>query len=74
MNDNTTDILNIQHIEKSKITEVDFDNLDFGKTFTDYMFECDYVDGKWQNPTIKPYGPMPIDPSATVFHYGQAFF
>lgn len=74
MNDNTTDILNIQHIEKSKITDVDFDNLDFGKTFTDYMFECDYVDGKWQNPTIKPYGPMTIDPSARVFHYGQAVF
>ena len=74
MNENTTDILNIQHIETSRITEVDFDNLDFGKTFTDYMFECDYKDGKWQNPTIKPYGPLTIDPSARVFHYGQAVF
>ncbi|NQX85189.1 MAG: branched-chain amino acid aminotransferase [Flavobacteriaceae bacterium] len=74
MKANTADKLSIKHIVNSKITSVDFNNLDFGKTFTDYMFECDYVDGQWKNPTIKPYGPMIIDPSARVFHYGQAVF
>ncbi len=65
------------HVEKatiSKIHDVDFNDLDFGKTFTDHMFICDYVDGQWQQPKIMPYQPMTMDPSARVFHYGQAVF
>lgn len=58
----------------SKIEDVDFNNLDFGAVFTDHMFQCDYVDGAWQEPEIIPYGPLQIEPSAKVFHYGQAVF
>lgn len=58
----------------SKIHNVDFDNLTFGRVFTDHMFYCDFIDGEWQQPKIEPYGPMSIDPSARVFHYGQAVF
>ncbi len=35
---------------------------------------CDFKDGKWQTPQIIPYQPMSIEPSARVFHYGQAVF
>ncbi len=66
--------INIQPIKQSKINTIDFDNLTFGNVFSDYMFECDFVDGKWQTPVIKPYGPLTLDPSARVFHYGQAVF
>ncbi len=66
--------INVQKIESSKINDVDFDSLVFGQVFTDHMFECDFIDGQWQNPTIKPYGPMLIEPAAKVFHYGQAVF
>ena len=38
------------------------------------MFVCDFKDGKWQTPEIKPYQPLVLDPSARVFHYGQAVF
>ena len=49
--------------------------LPFGKNFTDHMFIMDYVGGKgWINPRIEPYAPFLIDPSAMVFHYGQAVF
>lgn len=58
----------------TKINAVDFENLIFGRIFTDHMFMCDYVDGKWQTPKITPYQPMTMDPSARVFHYGQAVF
>lgn len=58
----------------SRLAEVDFSNLTFGKVFSDHMFECDYVDGAWQRPTIRPYGPLTISPGAKVFHYGQAVF
>lgn len=58
----------------SKINEVDFENLTFGNVFTDHMLVCDYENGVWQKPVIKPYAPFLIDPSAKVFHYGQAIF
>jgi branched-chain amino acid aminotransferase len=58
----------------SKINGVDFDNLHFGEVFTDHLFECDFKNGEWQKPIIKPYAPFLLDPSAKVFHYGQAIF
>ena len=67
-------MFDVQKVSTSRIGDVDFDNLTFGSTFSDHMFECDYKDGEWQNPTIKPYGPLTISPAAKVFHYGQAVF
>ena len=69
-----TNQLEINKVQKSKIEEVNFDNLVFGEIFTDHIFECDYANGEWQNPKIKPYGPIQLAPSAKVFHYGQAVF
>ena len=74
MSNTTTFSLHIEKAPKSKLPSVDFSNLPFGKTFTDHMFYCDFIDGEWQQPKIVPYGPMAIDPSARVFHYGQAVF
>jgi len=58
----------------SKIKEVNFENLSFGSVFTDHLFECDFTNGEWQKPVIKPYAPFLLDPSTRVFHYGQAIF
>ena len=58
----------------SKIDSVDFENIGFGKIFTDHMFVCHYSNGAWQSPEVVPYGPVQLDPSARVFHYGQAVF
>ena len=66
--------IQISQSNKSKIDEVDFSNFTFGSVFTDHMFECDYINGKWQNPKILPYQSISIEPSASVFHYGQAIF
>ncbi|MEE2771123.1 MAG: branched-chain amino acid aminotransferase [Bacteroidota bacterium] len=67
-------MLDIQKANTSKIDQVDFNNLVFGQVFTDHMFECDYKNGSWQTPVIKPYGNLSMPPSARVFHYGQAVF
>jgi branched-chain amino acid aminotransferase len=49
--------------------------LPFGKYFSDYMFTMEYTAGKgWQNPCIKPYQPLQLEPSANVFHYSQEVF
>ncbi len=69
-----TSYIELIPIETSKISTVDFNNLPFGSVFTDYMFECDYINGEWKTPVIKPYGAITIEPSARVFHYGQAVF
>ena len=66
--------MRIQHAEKSKIHDINFDKLPFGEVFTDHMFVCDYVDGEWIDPRIIPYQPIQMDPSASVLHYGQAVF
>ena len=66
--------IEIQHIEKSKIDSVDFDNLPFGSVVSDHMLECDFVDGAWKTPVIKPYSPISLDPSSKIFHYGQSIF
>ncbi|MDY0780310.1 branched-chain amino acid aminotransferase [Tenacibaculum sp. IB213877] len=69
-----TSYIQVTPIKQSKINTVDFNNLAFGTVFSDYMFECDFKNGEWQNPVIKPYGPISLEPSARVFHYGQAVF
>ncbi len=66
--------LHIEKTTKSKISEVDFTNLQFGQKFTDHMFECDFENGEWQTPKIAPYHALAMDPSSRVFHYGQAVF
>ena len=53
----------------------DESNLVFGTVFTDHMFIMDYEEGKgWFDGRIVPYGPLMMDPAATVFHYGQEMF
>ncbi|HWS44117.1 MAG TPA: branched-chain amino acid aminotransferase [Pseudoflavonifractor sp.] len=47
----------------------------FGKTFTDHMFLMNYDEGKgWHSGRIVPYAPLPLEPSAMVFHYAQEVF
>ncbi len=56
-------------------TKPDYDNLGFGKYFTDHMFLMNYTEGKgWHDPRIVPYAPLELDPSAMVFHYAQEMF
>lgn len=53
----------------------DMQNLPFGKYFSDHMFVMDYDEGKgWHDARIVPYGPIPLEPSAMVFHYAQEVF
>jgi len=65
---------NIQKTTNPK-PKPDPDTLKFGKTFSDHMFVMDYSSEKgWYDGRIIPYGPIPLDPAAAVFHYGQEMF
>ena len=65
---------NITKAERSKLKDINLENIPFGKYFTDHMLEVDYEDGEWKTPEIKPYQPLLIQPSLAAIHYGQAIF
>ncbi|HET8735440.1 MAG TPA: branched-chain amino acid aminotransferase, partial [Pricia sp.] len=72
--DTTTQKIDIERTKKSKLDQVDFDNLAFGSVFTDHMLVCDYKNGAWETPNIIPYQAISLEPSAKIFHYGQSVF
>jgi branched-chain amino acid aminotransferase len=50
-------------------------NLGFGQYFTDHMFLAEFDAGRgWHNPRVEPYGPLSIDPAASVLQYAQEMF
>jgi branched-chain amino acid aminotransferase len=66
--------INITKVERSKLNDINLENIPFGKYFTDHMLEVDYEDGEWKTPEIKPYQPLLLSPSVAALHYGQAIF
>lgn len=60
--------------QESKINTVDWENLPFGKVFSDHMLVMDYKDGAWQDAEIVPFGPIPMHPAMSAIHYGQSIF
>lgn len=61
-------------IPKSRIDEIDFQNLGFGKYFTDHMFIAKYKDGEWKSAEIVPFGDITVNPAMSALHYGQTIF
>lgn len=66
--------LSVKKIAQSKLPEIDFSNLVFGKVISDHMFVADFIDGVWGDFRIEPYGPMDIAPANAALHYGQSIF
>lgn len=61
-------------VEKSRIHQLDQNNIQFGKLYTDHMLICDYENGKWNAPEIVPYGNISMSPATSSIHYGQSIF
>jgi branched-chain amino acid aminotransferase, group II len=66
--------IQIEKIAKSRLSEVDFQNLPFGKVYADHMFMADFKNGEWKNFRILPYGYIPVSPATPAIHYGQSIF
>src|SRR6187455_3011588 len=66
--------ITITKIERSKLHDINLENIPFGKYFTDHMLEADFENGEWKNVEIKPYQPLLLSPSVAALHYGQAIF
>lgn len=53
----------------------DWDQLQFGRVFSDHMFVMDYEEGRgWYDARIVPFGNFEMSPASLVFHYGQTVF
>ena len=66
--------ISLEHIQNSKLNQVDFNHLGFGKYFSDHMLEADYEDGEWKNVRIRPYQTLQFLPALCVLHYAQTIF
>ncbi len=66
--------IKIHLAEKSRINELDFNNIPFGHVFTDHMFVADYDGKQWTNLEICPLHKIPMHPATMAWHYGQAIF
>ena len=66
--------IKVNKVERSRITDVDWDNLPFGKVFSDHMLVMDYKDGVWHDPEIVPFESLSMHPATSAIHYGQSIF
>lgn len=66
--------ISITKASHSRINEVDFQNIPFGKVFSDHMFIADYKNGQWQDARIVPFGNLSMHPAMMAIHYGQSIF
>jgi branched-chain amino acid aminotransferase len=64
----------IQLTKNSRLEQVNWDNLPFGKLFSDHMFTMDFENGNWSKPKIIPYGDISLSPANSAIHYGQSCF
>ncbi len=66
--------IDITRVSESKIGNYDFDKLEFGKVFTDYMMYSDFDGEKWSDYKIESLKPISMHPGTSCLHYGQAIF
>ncbi len=68
------------HPATDEVREAVLANPGFGQHFTDHMVCIDWQGdvqenvGRWDNARLQPYGPLSLDPSTAVLHYGQEIF
>lgn len=64
----------VERTKQSRISETDFNNLEFGKYISDHMLVASYSNGRWNDMKVVPYGPMAMTPAILALHYGQSVF
>ena len=64
----------VNRVSQSRVKEIDWENLSFGREFSDHMLEMNFENGEWQTPEIKPFGELKMHPAMSAIHYGQSIF
>lgn len=66
--------IQVNPVAQSRISQMNEENIQFGKLYSDHMFQVEYANGEWGQPEIVPFGPLTLSPATTFMHYGQAIF
>lgn len=66
--------INVKKVAKSRINQLDPNNIQFGKLYADHMLVAHYENGEWGQPEIVPFENLSLSPATTFMHYGQAIF
>jgi branched-chain amino acid aminotransferase len=66
--------IEVRRIAESRIGERDLSPQSFGTVFCDHMLVAECRDGRWTDPRIEPYGPLPLPPSISALQYGISVF
>lgn len=64
----------VETTNESRLNLVDFDNIQFGRIFSDHQFIADFDGEKWTNLRVVPYGDISLSPAISAIHYGQSIF
>ena len=67
-------VFNVRLVNDSRIKEVDFENIPFGKVYSDHMCVVKYQVGAWGDFKIKPFEDLAISPANATLHYAQSVF
>jgi len=66
--------INVNTTSSSRLSQIDFNNIVFGKVYSDHMFMADFYNGQWQDFRIEPYDMLSFTPGSAILHYGQSVF
>lgn len=69
-----TDNIIVNKTKSSRLSKVDFNNIPFGSVLADHMLVSDYINEKWHQSAIEPFGDITISPAMLALHYGQVVF
>lgn len=64
----------VNRVSQSRLSQIDFNNLDFGKYTADHMLVAEYDNGQWGAPKIVPFAEISLSPTSLVLHYAQTVF
>jgi branched-chain amino acid aminotransferase len=64
----------VEAVRESRRPSLDLANVPFSAVMSDHMLVAEFRDGAWQDPTIRPYGPLPVAPAISALQYGISVF
>lgn len=66
--------IRIDRVAESRWAAADWSAVPFGSVYSDHMLVAEFRGGRWEDPAIRPYGPLELFPSITALHYGLSVF
>ena len=66
--------IEVTKTKQSNIRNIDFNDLPFGRVFTDHMFMMEFNGHEWVQPRIVPLSKLAIHLANLSLHYGQSIF